>query len=170
MTTVLDKLLAIVQAAIADAPLGAGFAGAMEAAIVKGHTAAYLSAVAERAGVTVDTGLFKGLSKAERAAIRAAVATQLDYLKAFVAATDDMSDAAVRARSALYAGATRGTYYGARYPGLSQYPGDGNTRCLTNCLCSLDERDNGIYWVLDGGEHCDDCEAMAAGSPYGGAE
>jgi len=31
----------------------------------------------------------------------------------------------------------------------------------------MDERDDGIHWILGGGEHCDDCEAMAAGSPYG---
>jgi hypothetical protein len=37
---------------------------------------------------------------------------------------------------------------------------------LGNCLCSLESRDDGIYWVLDGGEHCDDCVALAAGSPY----
>ena len=162
----LDNLLSIVQTAIAGAPLDKGFDKAMEAALVKGHTAAYLAAAAERAGVKVDSGLFKGLSKAERADIKKAVGEQLEYLKGFVAAKGDMSEDAIRARAAMYTGSVRATYGRSRYPGLSQYPGDGNTKCLTRCLCSLDERDDGIHWVLDGGEHCEDCEAMAAGSPY----
>ena len=162
----LDNLLSIVQDAIAGAPLDAGFGKAMEAALVKGHTAAYLAAAAERAGVKVDSGLFKGLSKAERADIKAAVKEQLDYLKGFIAAKEDMSEAAIKARAAIYAGSVRATYGRSRYPGLLQYPGDGNTKCLTNCLCSLDERDDGIHWVLAAAENCEDCQAMAAGGPY----
>jgi multidrug efflux system outer membrane protein len=77
------------------------------------------------------------------------------------------SEAAARARAAMYAGSIRATYGKARYPGLSQYPGDGGTRCLTRCGCSLDERDDGIHWILDDSiENCEDCQAMAAGSPY----
>jgi hypothetical protein len=71
----------------------------------------------------------------------------------------------------MYAGAVRGTYYGARYPSLTQVPGDGQTACLTNCKCGISEKDDGLYWELSSAENCDDCIAMAAGSPYGtGAE
>lgn len=167
---VLDNLQSILAKAISAAPLDAGFAEAMEAALVKGHTAAVLAAAAERAGVRVDSGLFKGLSKAERADIKKAVAEQLQYLKGFLAAKGDMSEAAIQARAAMYAGSVRATYGRARYPGLNQYPGDGQTQCLTNCKCSISEEADGIHWTLNAGESCNDCEAMAAGSPYSAGE
>ncbi len=135
---------------------------AMRKAIATAHAAATYAAIKERTGV-----MPKGLSRAERNDLKARVAGQLKYYDKFAEQAGDMSEAGVGARAQMYAGAVRGTYYGARYPGLSQYPGDGNTQCLTNCLCDLDEREDGVHWVLDGGEHCDDCEAMAAGSPYG---
>ncbi len=133
----------------------------MRKAIATAHTAATYAAIKERTGV-----LPKGLSRAERNDLKARVAEQLKYYDKFEKAAPDMSDAAVVARAGMYAGSIRGTYYGARYPGLSQYPGDGNTKCLTRCLCSLDERDDGIHWVLNA-EGCEDCQAMAAGGPYG---
>lgn len=162
----LDRLEQLLRTAIAAAPLDKGFGPAMEAALVKGHTAAVLAAAAERAGVKVDSGLFKGLSKAERADIKQAVAEQLQYLKGFLAAKGELSEAAIKARAAMYSGSIRATYGRARYPGLNQYPGDGGTQCLTNCKCSLDERDDGIHWILNPAEHCDGCLTMAAGSPY----
>ena len=58
-------------------------------------------------------------------------------------------------RAALYLGAVRATYYGARFPGLSSHPGDGST-CKTNCRCHLEERGDGVWWVLDSAEHCTD--------------
>ncbi len=155
MTTVLDKLLARASGAM-TAP-----GKDMRKAIATAHAAATYAAIKERTGV-----MPKGLSRAERDDLKARVAEQLKYYDKFVTRSEDMSDAAIAANAQMYAGAVRGTYYGQRYPGLGQYPGDGATSCLTNCLCSLDERDVGIHWVLDGGEHCDDCEAMAAGSPY----
>ena len=134
----------------------------MRAAIATAHSAAYYAAIKERTGV-----MPKGLSKIERAELKARVAEQLKYYDAFAEQAGDMSEAAVAARAQMYAGAIRGTYFQSRYPGLSQYPGDGSTQCLTNCKCNLDERDDGIYWVLNAGESCGDCETMAANSPYG---
>lgn len=138
-----------------------GFAD-MRRTLATAHTAAYMLGVAERTGVAP-----KGLSRAERADVKAIISGQQKYLDTFKDDAGDMSDAAIDARADMYGGAVRSTYYSARHPGLSQYPGDGGTQCLTHCLCSLEERDDGIYWVLGGGEHCDDCQAMAAGSPYG---
>lgn len=155
MSTVLDNLLA--RASSAMTKPGAE----MRRAIATAHSAATYAAIKERTGI-----MPKGLSRAERNDLKARVAEQITYYDRFAEQAGDMSEAAVAARAQMYAGAVRGTYYGARYPGLNQYPGDGNTQCLTNCLCSLDERDDGIHWVLDGGEHCDDCETMAAGGPY----
>lgn len=164
---IVDTLQQIVADALATAPLDAGFAKAMEAIIVKAQTAAVLAAAADRAGVTANAGLFKGLSKAERNDIKAAVKAQLGYLQGFIDAKGDMSEAAIRARMALYAGATRATYLKARHPGLSQYPGDGQTQCKTSCHCDVQEHDDGIHWVLDEAvENCDDCQAMASGGPY----
>ena len=153
--TILDNLLTRASGAMQKPGL------AMRKAIATAHSAATYAAIKERTGV-----MPKGLSKAERADLKARVAEQLKYYDAFAAQAGDMSEAGVVARAGMYAGAVRGTYYGARYPGLNQYPGDGSTKCLTNCLCSLDERDDGIHWILDGGEHCEDCQAMAEGGPY----
>jgi hypothetical protein len=134
----------------------------MRRAIATAHTAAYYAALKERTGV-----LPKGLSKVERAELKTRVAEQLQYYDKFVAQAGDMSEAGVGARAAMYAGAVRGTYYTSRYPGLDTYPGGGSTRCLTNCGCELSERDDGIHWILDESiENCDDCQALASGSPY----
>ena len=160
----LDRLQSILLDAIEQAPLDAGFKAAMEAALIKGHTAAYLAAVAERAGVGVDSGLFKGLSKAERQDIRAAVAAQLDYLAGFD--PSEMSEPAARARAAMYAGSIRATFEKARSPGLPFYPGEG-TECLTNCRCSWQDNGDDTYtWVLDAKESCATCLERADGGPY----
>lgn len=134
---------------------------AMRRAIATAHTAAYYAALKERTGV-----MPKGLSKVERGELKARVAEQLKYYDKFAEQAGDMSDAATLARAQMYVGAVRASYGQARYPGLSQYPGDGSTRCLSNCKCDLDERDDGIHWILND-EGCEDCQAMAAGSPYG---
>lgn len=101
--------------------------------------------------------------------VKKIVGGQIDYLNGFTDAIEqgayDDRDDALRARATMYAGALRGTWYGGRYPSLTQVPGDGGTRCLTNCKCDLIEADDGIHWNLND-EGCDDCQAMAAGSPY----
>lgn len=152
--TILDALLTRTSAVITQP------GPAMRRAIVTAHTAAYYAGIKERTGV-----MPKGLSKIERAELKARVEEQLKYYDAFAAQARDMSEQAAAARAQLYAGAIRGTLYGARFPGLKQYPGDGNTQCRTNCKCSLSEEDDGIHWVL-GDEGCPDCQELAAGGPY----
>lgn len=48
---------------------------------------------------------------------------------------------------------------------LPQYPGDGQTQCLTNCRCSWRIVNRGdaweCYWTLGDAEHCPDCEEAA---------
>lgn len=51
-------------------------------------------------------------------------------------------------------------------PVLNQVPRDGDTQCRGNCNCELDEREDGIHWMLNPGESCTDCERLAAGGPY----
>lgn len=139
---------------------------AMEVAIRRSQTAAYIAATAERLGVTPKA--VKGLSRAERRELEARIEKQLKYLDGFAAdlKAGKLTMAQAAARADLYAGAVRGGFYAARYPGLNQVPGDGSTPCLGNCKCSLEARDDGVYWVLHPAEHCDGCMSMAAGSPY----
>ena len=137
---------------------------AMQAALVKAHTAAFMAGQAERLGVNVST--LKGLSRAERDDIKQQVAAQLDYLRGFAGALDGLSDAQIAARAALYAGAVRGTYSRARYPKLPFYPGEG-TECKGQCKCSWQDHGDGSYtWVLGAAEHCATCQSRASGSPY----
>lgn len=171
-----DKLTKLTQDAIASLPGKPGspqWQAAFERIIAQSHTAAYYAGLAEKsAGGKARAWLAKfvgnaALSKEQRAELKSMIKGQLEYMRGFADEASDMSDSAVAARADLYAGATRGAYYAARHPGLSQYPGDGGTACKGNCKCSLTEEDDGIHWVL-GGEGCADCQKMAAGSPYGG--
>lgn len=137
---------------------------AMQAALVKAHTAAYMAGQAERLGVSVST--LKGLSRAERDDIKQQVAAQLDYLRGFAGALGGLSEAQIAARAALYAGPVRTTYSRARYPKLPFYPGEG-TECKGQCKCSWQDNGDGSYtWVLGASEHCATCQGRAGGSPY----
>ena len=124
----------------------------------------HLAAYADAAGIDVDDP--KALAAAKKI-----VGAQVEYLGKFTDQVeqgkyDDTPDA-LRARLDMYAGAIRGTYYQGKYPSLDQVPGDGQTRCMTNCKCGLEERDDGIHWIIDeAAENCPDCIAMAADSPY----
>lgn len=144
-------------------------------AIASGHAAAAIAGTAERLGVVAGSKLLneRNLSRAERQAIKDAVAGQLPYLRQF--ATDvqagRLSDAQIAARAGLYAGATRVTYYAGRWygRGLPAYPADGGTACLVNCKCSWAERGGMMYWELGAAEHCPDCLSRAAQwAPYRG--
>jgi len=138
----------------------------METAIRRSQTAAYIAATAERLGVPPSA--VKGLSKAERKELDTRINEQLQYLDKFAQElrAGKVTPQMAQARAAMYAGANRGTFYATRYPGLSNVPGDGQTVCLSNCKCTLDERDKGIYWTLNAGESCPDCVELANGSPY----
>lgn len=142
---------------------------AMRTALTRAHTAAYIAATADRLGVTPSAALVSParLSRAERAELKAAVNTQLTYLAGFARDLPTMSDAQIAARAALYAGATRGTYYATRYPRLPFYPADGGTACKANCRCAWTDNGDGTYtYQLGAAEHCPGCQARAAGSPY----
>lgn len=138
----------------------------METAIRRSQTAAYIAATAERLKTT--PALIKGLSKAERKELDARIDAQLKYLDGFAADLKQgkLTMAQAQARANLYPGATRGTFYATRYPGLSAVPGDGSTPCLGNCKCYLEAQGSKVYWRLTAAEHCAGCVSMAAGSPY----
>lgn len=173
MTVNLDTLrnqpLTLIQPA-SQALANGGSIGAwrkqMELAIRRSQTAAYIAATAERLGVSPKA--VRGLSRAERAELDKRIAVQLKYLDGFVAdlKAGKLTMAQAQARANLYAGAVRGGFYAARYPGLNAVPGDGGTPCKGNCKCTLEERDGKIWWVLHPAEHCDGCVSRASGSPY----
>lgn len=159
-------LIAPATTALANGGSIAAWRKAMEVAIRRSQTAAYIAAAAERLGVSPST--FKGLSRVERKELDQRIAEQLRYLDGFVAdlKAGKLTPAQAAARAALYSGATRGTYYATRYPGLAAYPGDGGTPCKSNCKCTLEERKGLIWWILHPAEHCSGCVSRAADSPY----
>ena len=152
--------------ALADGGSIGAWRRAMEQAIRRSQTAAYIAATAERLGTSPK--LIKGLSKAERKELDKRIDAQLKYLDGFAKdlKAGRMTMAQAQARANLYAGPTRGTFYATRYPGLNAYPGDGGTPCKGNCKCTLEERDGLIWWVLHPAEHCDGCVSRASASPY----
>jgi hypothetical protein len=155
-------LIAPATQALADGGSISAWRKQMERAIRVSQTAAYLAAIKDRTGV-----IPKGLSKAERAELQTRIDAQLKYLDGFVAdlRTGNLSPAQAAARAAMYAGANRGTYYAARFPGLPFWPGDG-TECMSNCKCNWEQKGQSFYWVLSAAEHCPTCQSRAAGSPY----
>lgn len=160
------SLIAPATTALSDGGSISAWRRAMEVAIRRSQTAAYIAATAERLGIK--PSLVKGLSRAERKELDARINAQLKYLDGFVAdlRAGSLTMAQATARAGLYPGATRGTFYATRYPGLPAYPGDGSTPCRGNCRCTMEERDGGIWWVLHPAEHCGGCMSNAAGSPY----
>lgn len=176
------KLDALTRTAIrtaTDAYLAGGSIDAwqrsMQQAITRGQTASTLAGIAERLNIPLDKDLIseKRLSRAERNEIKQAVAKQLEYLRGFVddVQTRKLSEKQIRARADMYAGATRATYYGARY-GSWEIPDQimpGNQTCKTRCHCTISGvRDNGdgtgtLTRVLGAVEvgHCTECPPLA---------
>lgn len=126
-----------------------------------GYTAAYLDGRG-------DTALSPG---AQRLLARM-VAEQVDYLNGFLdqVEADGWSDARDRARLRMYGASVRQAYERGATFGLplGQVPGDGKTKCLTQCKCRLrikwideEELDADVYWELGKAEHCPDCVSLS---------
>jgi hypothetical protein len=176
------RLAALAQTAIVDATarLVAGGSLAawereMRAVLARSHTAAWLAATAERLHVPLDSPLLseRRLSRAERAEIAATVEEQLQYLKGFVQDMHTLTPAQIAARANLYAGATRKTYYGARW-GDWEIPSEllpGNQQCQSNCRCAISVADNGggkgtLTREMGGTEHhCTECPPLVGSYP-----
>lgn len=143
--------------------------------IKRGHRAAYLAGLAERLGVPLDSALLseQRLSRAERNEVDRLIADQLAYWRKFDDAADEMTEAAIAARAAMYGRATRGTYSIARWGDwdLPFHPTQGS-ECMSNCLCSWEVTDQGdgqglATWHLGASErHCTTCPTRAQNSPY----
>lgn len=107
------------------------------------------------------------LTQADYGSIGHMMKGQYQYLEGFV---DDINSGLltagqIGARSGLYVeGASqafekaKAREYGITLP---QYPGDGNTQCLTNCQCSwvIDDGEESVRatWTLGPADHCPDC-------------
>jgi len=165
------KLHALAAVAIGEIKPGPGWQRDMERIITRAHTAAYLAAMSERTGVSL--AAFKGLSRAERADIKKAVDGQLTYLKQFAQDKAGMSEQAIKARAAMYAGMTRQTYYASRWGDWEISPDlmPGNQQCKSNCKCSISVKDNEdgtgtLTRVMGGTEHhCTECPPLAGDHP-----
>lgn len=95
------------------------------------------------------------------------------YLQRFAEAIAEgrLSEAQIMARAQMYMGASvqafeRGKAASYGLPKLPAYPGDGTTRCLTNCRCSWQIVESltawQCTWSLGRAEHCPDCRDRAA--------
>lgn len=104
---------------------------------------------------------------------------QYNYLHNFAEqiVSGDVSEAQALNRVQLYGKASEAAYWreAARgedraewndLPMLHNSPRDGQTRCLTNCMCEVVPTDAGLEWQLNAQESCEDCEDLAAGGPY----
>ena len=93
---------------------------------------------------------------------------QYEYLNAFAdqIASGEYSEQAIAARARMYVESSgqafeRGKIAAHGMPDLPQVPGDGRTRCLSNCKCWWEIKENDTewraYWRLGLAEHCLDC-------------
>jgi len=130
-------------------------------------------------GAVIGRGGVDGLSERELRAVRRRIGEQKQYLDNWALELTrqrnqgaDFDPAKVYQRARMYGGAVNDTVYEANtravgIPRLSNYPGDGRTRCLTNCRCALSikklagDGDWDIYWKLGKAEHCEDCIELA---------
>ncbi len=167
LSTVLARLLPVFSAAVQTYLRGgspATFERAMQQALARAHTAAYLRGLAERsAGGRVREWLARlvgdrALPATERAVLRAALAEQFGHLSRFVSQLDTQSDAQVAARVGMYAASAKSSYWRA-WAGAEMecYPGS-CPECYSRCRCALDRRDDGVYWTGPGDAHsCGAC-------------
>lgn len=169
MPTDIDKLQSLMtesagEIAVKYATDPARFVREMEALITRGHTAATIGAIGDRTRI-----LPKGLSRAERQDLQAAIKAQRPYLEGFARdmASGTMTEEQIRRRAELYAGPIRLTYSKERWPNVPDWPCSGGTPCLAWCKCRWEEVDGQMYWRLGAAEHCNGCVDRAAQwAPY----
>lgn len=95
-------------------------------------------------------------------------AIQENALGTLMGASKPFSEKYLQARSKLYGGNARASFYRGMAMGLlPQVPGDGQTQCLTNCKCTLRFEEGEqpglllVFWELNPAEHCDDCISLS---------
>jgi hypothetical protein len=119
------------------------------------------------------------MTQADWGRVGAVLKAQYRYLDGFAQAIADgqLSEAQIANRAAMYHGSSvaayeRGSALGRGMPDLPAYPGDGSTRCHSNCRCHWDVREVeggwDAHWILDpGAENCPDCQRRSVEwAPY----
>lgn len=120
----------------------------------------------------VSKGGMANVTQAEWGKISADLRKQYGYLDTFAGdiAAGKLSPGQINARGNLYIESAsqvyeRGKAEAMGAPELPAYPGDGQTVCLSNCLCSWEivEKEDAweATWVLAEAEHCTGCAANA---------
>jgi len=125
-------------------------------------------------------GEYGEISQADWGRLGAQLKKQYKYLDGYAAYVQEsaeadlvgegkfLSGAYMDWRSKLYGGAAKASYWQHLvYGKLPQVPGDGQTRCGSNCGCHLRIEDGDdfdtllVYWELGPTEHCDDCVRLS---------
>lgn len=127
----------------------------------------------------IGRGGVNGMSQRDLRDVQRKIGEQKGYLDAWAGQlrqqrnrSEAFSEAWIASRGRLYGGAANATIWQANtaaigIPRLPQYPGDGKTRCRTNCKCSqkiVKLRGDGnfnVFWKLGTAEHCPNCQALA---------
>jgi len=113
-------------------------------------------------------GGLEAMTQADWGSIGGMLQNQYRYMNNFAAdiAAGRLSPAQVEARMRLYTNSAtqsfeRGKSRAMGVPTMPQYPGDGSTRCRSNCKCNWNivETDTEwqCTWQLNPAEHCPDC-------------
>jgi len=174
--------------ALLDAGQTDAYIDAVRRAIVRGHTAATWSAIAQRdhAGRIRDwlmravpgarharterTGDV-AMPRADRDRMRELATRELRYFERFAREirSGQLSPARIKARAAMYAGAIRPAYYEIRYGhwDIPQRLLPGNQQCRANCRCTISVADLGDGRGLltrrysPEADHCSECPPLA---------
>lgn len=113
-------------------------------------------------------GGLDSLTKADYGAMGGVIADQYRYLDDFMARIEagKYSAKQIANIAEMYINSTREAFERARarargLPPMPAYPGDGNSKCLTNCRCYWDYNwTKGhweCYWRITANESCEDC-------------
>lgn len=121
------------------------------------------------AAAWTSTGGPERTSQADYGRIGRQLRDQYGYMHQFFGeiAQGKLSLAEIEARGKLYTASSRQALEAVSaagnegLPRLPAQPGDGTTRCRTNCKCNwrIEAVENGYdcYWELNPAEHCEDC-------------
>lgn len=117
-------------------------------------------------------GGVEAMTQADYGRVGQMLRKQYGYMDQFAReiASGNLSPGQIAYRSRLYMNSATQAYEAARAANrglrLPAYPGDGTTRCGTNCKCAWrivrGEREYLCYWQLGRAEHCEDCVNRAS--------